>query len=101
MEGFYVPGSKPQRNNNPGDLEHAPGETHEGMDPIGSFATVEAGWAALERQLGRYANRGMTLQQLVEVYAPPVENNTQLYLGFVCGKLRCQPGTLVSTALTL
>ena len=51
-EGFYVKGSLPQRNNNPGDLEAAPGMLYRPGSKVGYFETPEEGWAALERQLG-------------------------------------------------
>lgn len=43
QEGFGIPGAVPTRDNNPGDLEHAPGEVHTGSSPIGSFATAQEG----------------------------------------------------------
>jgi len=100
-EGFYVPGSLPNRNNNPGDLRHAPGETHAGNpNAVGAFDTVEEGWAALERQLGLYAERGLTLSQMVDSYAPPSDDNDSVqYLQFLCDGLGCTPDTLVSQAL--
>jgi hypothetical protein len=103
QEGFDVPGSVPQRQNNPGDLVHAPGETHTPgeSEGVGSFATVQQGWAMLERQLQRYADRGMTLAQMVNIYAPPPDNDTAAYLKFLCQGLNCSPDTLVSEALKL
>jgi hypothetical protein len=103
QEGFAIPGSLPQRQNNPGDLVHAPGETHAPGEPdgIGSFHSVQAGWDMLERQLALYAERGLTLQQMVNVYAPPPENDTQAYLNFLCQGLACSPDTLVSQALEI
>ena len=102
-EGFYVDGSLPQRHNNPGDLRHAPGETHPDAmpDSVGSFPTVDAGWAALERQLQLYAERGLTLAQCIAIYAPPTENNSQQYLDFVCKGLNCDPSLSVAEALKI
>lgn len=102
QEGFYVAGSLPQRQNNPGDLRHAPGETHPGNpDAVGCFPDVATGWAALDRQLNLYGERNMTVQQMVEEYAPPSENNTQAYLDYVCQYVGCDPSTPVSAALQL
>lgn len=103
MEGFYVPGSKPSRFNNPGDLRHAPGMSHDGLGPndVGFFKTPEEGWAALERQLGLYAARGYTLEQLVSAYAPPSENDTTRYLDFICSGLGLPPSATVLSALKL
>lgn len=100
-EGFGIPGAVPTRNNNPGDLEHAPGEAHTTSSPIGSFPTVDEGWQRLEDQLLLYADRGYTMEHLAEVYAPPSENNTARYLNFLCTGLGCDPQTLVSEALQL
>jgi hypothetical protein len=102
-EGFYVPGSLPQRDNNPGDLRHSAHSFHTAAAPdaIGQIDTVADGWADLERQLGKYAARGMTVEQMVYEYAPPSENNSQAYLNYVCQYVGCVPGTLVSDALQL
>ena len=101
QEGFFVAGSKPNRQNNPGDLRHAPGESHEGMDPnaVGEFANAEEGWAALNRQLNLYASRGLTIEQMIQEYAPPSENNSQAYLQAVCNLVSCHPTDLVSQVL--
>lgn len=100
-EGFGVPGAIPTTHNNPGDLEHAPGETHDGPCPIGSFADMASGWAMLERQLRLEADRGLTLEQLIYCYAPPSQNNSAAYLKNVCAGLGLQSNTLVSEALKL
>jgi hypothetical protein len=101
QEGFGIAGDIPTTHNNPGDLEHAPGETHNDGTPVGEFPTVAAGWAALENQLQDYANRGLNLSQMVDIYAPPSENNTNAYLDFICEGLGCQPNTLVKDALLI
>lgn len=102
-EGFNVPGSVPNRSDNPGDLRHAPGEEHPAGDPnsVGSFDTADDGWAALERQLQLYAERGLTLEQAIYEFAPPSENNSEQYLQFVCDGLGCAPNILVSAALAI
>lgn len=89
-EGFDVPGSLPQRNNNPGDLRHSPHSFHL-LDPdaIGQIDTPEDGWADLERQLALFAGRGLTLEQAIYEFAPPSENNTAAYLAFICKGLGC------------
>jgi hypothetical protein len=100
-EGFGIAGDIPTTHNNPGDLEHAPGEMHDTGSPIGEFLTVEDGWEALENQLQKYADRGLTVQDMIEVYAPPTENDTDEYLDFICEGLGCQPNTLVKDALLI
>ena len=60
QEGYFIPGSLPNRNNNPGDLRHAHGENHPGNpDAVGDYPTATLGWDALQRQLGLYAERGL------------------------------------------
>jgi hypothetical protein len=102
-EGYYIPGSLPNRNNNPGDLRHSPHSSHaaDAPDAIGQIDTRVDGWADLERQLQIYAGRGMTIEQMVYEYAPPTENNSAAYLNFVCQYVGCEPQTTVSDALTL
>jgi hypothetical protein len=102
-EGFYVKGSVPNRNNNPGDLRHSPESTHLPGDPdgIGIIPSEAEGWADLERQLELYAARGLTLAQAIYEFAPPTENDSAQYLAFVCTGLGCTPDTLVSDALTI
>jgi hypothetical protein len=100
-EGFFKPGSLPQRRRNPGDLRHSPHSSHVGIDPdgIGIIPSAEDGWEDLERQLRIYAERGMTMRQMIAVYAPPNENNTTGYLERVCKGLQCGPDLPVSEAL--
>jgi hypothetical protein len=100
-EGFYVPGSVPNRDNNPGDLRHSPHSFHSAGDPngIGQIDTITDGWSDLERQLQIYASRGLTVAQAIEEYAPPTENNSAAYLAYVCQYVGCQPTDLVSDVL--
>lgn len=99
-EGFGIPGALPTRNHNPGDLRHSPHSQHpDDPNAIGVIDTDADGWADLERQLRIYAERGLTLVQLVEVYAPPDENDTARYLKFVCDGLGMGPGATVAEAL--
>jgi hypothetical protein len=90
MEGFGKPGAIPTVRNNPGDLRHGPHAKHyEGIgigeyNSIGWYDTVELGWSDLERQLTLYAMRGLTLDKLVMLYAPPTENDSENYLRFLC-----------------
>ena len=83
-EGFLVPGSLPQRRNNPGDIEEGRfAQAHGAMPTDGSrfaaWATPEAGYAAM-RQLITVAYLGLTLEAALAKWAPPVENDTGKYL---------------------
>lgn len=103
-EGFNVEGSVPQRFHNPGDLRHSPHSRHDPAhsDGIGQIDNDADGWADLERQLGLYATRGLTLRQMiVDYYAPTNENNSEQYLAFVCGGLGLPDDTPVSLALEI
>lgn len=102
-EGFYVPGSVPNRLHNPGDLRHSPHSYHtaDALDAIGSIDNDTDGWADLERQLNLFADRGLTLEQVIYEYAPETENDSAAYLTFVCQGLGCDASTPVSEALKL
>ena len=104
QEGFGVPGTVPTTHNNPGDLRHSPHSSHTPENPngIGMIDTVEHGWEDLERQLLIYAHEGLTLQQMVYLYAPPADhNNSSAYLNAVCTGLNLAPSTPVSQALEI
>lgn len=122
-EGFFIPGSLPERDNNPGDLRHSPHSFHPPGDPnaIGDIDTPADGWTDLETQLNRFANRGLTLEQMVRGlpapasigdpqhpieyvggYAPASDgNDTEGYIDFLCRGLGCGPATLVKDALLI
>lgn len=94
FEGFYNPGSRAQRNNNPGNLRYAGQPGAIGADSAGYaiFPTAEAGWQALRRQIQLDASRGLTLEQFIRKYAPPSENPTDAYLRFVSQRTGLAPG---------
>lgn len=100
-EGYGIPGSIPDRNNNPGDLRHSPHSFHPPDSPsgIGQIDTPADGWTDLERQLDLYAERGLTLQQAIYEFAPPEENNSAQYLKFVCDGLGLPDTATVAEAL--
>jgi hypothetical protein len=102
-EGFGVTGALPTRNNNPGDLMHAPGEDHPADAPnsIGSFPTPQQGWAALEEQLQRWADRGLTIAQAITLEAPPSCNDTAEYIDFICNELPAPSTMTVAQALEI
>lgn len=102
MEGFYKPGTRPNRNNNPGDIEwgkfaQAHGATH-AEQPAGRFAVFpspSAGFAALAALLRFHTYRDLTVAQMLARYAPCSENNTGAYLHFVCQDAGCEQSALV------
>ena len=64
MEGFHIPGSLAERNNNPGNLRMW------GRNPMsGGFAmfpNVEEGWRALRRQVELNIDRDLTWLEFFE-----------------------------------
>ena len=99
-EGFGLAGVKPTRDHNPGDLKHAP-HIYAFDGEIGIELDDDSGWADLERQLQLYASRGMTVRNMVQIYAPPSKNDTQMYLITLCDALAIAPDSLVSDALLI
>lgn len=74
IEGYF-PGSLSYKNNNPGNLRPA---GQPGCVPSGgfcTFATYDDGYAALVRDLTAKANRGMTIQDAINMYAPASDGN--------------------------
>lgn len=97
MEGFNIPGTISQRANNPGNLRWAAnqsGTIQAGKNgTFATFATPEEGWAALESYINK--NSGMTLRNFIAKYAPPSENDTVGYLGYLVKKLGISPDDTV------
>lgn len=81
-EGYFVQGSVPQRNNNPGDLRSAPWLNSPKISKnFVVFSSKFSGMAGLYHQLALEIARGLSLRHLVAKWAPPSDgNNTQNYL---------------------
>jgi len=114
MEGYFTPGSRPERNNNPLDLMYGPeakafGAT--GGDPrFAIFPDAKTGWLAGARWLGipaRFSTSGdliggylgATLKQVINRFAPPNENDTVNYLNYVCAHAEVTEDTILTTEL--
>ncbi len=103
QEGFYVPNSLAQRNNNPGNLRTW------GSNPIVSgyaqFATPDAGWNALYSQIQTNINRGLTLNEffagkpgLYPGYSPSADQNSPIaYANFVSQHIGIDPNIPLNT----
>ena len=82
-EGFYVLHSRPNRNNNPGDLEWRPWQEGFGAsrgDPrFAIFPTPQLGFAALKHLLGFPIYKGKTIMEFASTFAPSDENDTRQY----------------------
>lgn len=96
----YRPGTIAYRNNNPGNLIYVgqPGATL-GEGGFARFSDYASGRAALERQIGLYAGRGMTIQSMAETYAPWGHggNNPDVYAGRIASALGVPAGTTLSS----
>lgn len=88
MEG-YKPGTRAWRNNNPGNIWDGltSGKVRRiwpnlPIDDKGFiiYPSPQAGRAALENDLRIKVSRGMTLEALISMFAPPHENNTAAYI---------------------
>lgn len=82
--------SRGLRNNNPGNIRHSAGVTYlgeiKGADKeFRTFRTMSLGYRAIFVVLHTYCLRyGIrTLREAIERWAPPTENNTSAYVGFV------------------
>lgn len=103
VEGFYVQGqvpNRPQRNNNPGDIEFDSfsqkfGATH-GDPRFAVFPTIDQGFACLSALLRASSYIGLTLEACINRYAPPSENNTGMYVAAVCHWTGRQPTDVLS-----
>jgi hypothetical protein len=113
-EGFYIQGSVPNRNHNPGDLRHSPHSFHTAAAPdaVGQIDNDADGWADMSRQLRLYITESAgtcTVAQAIFKWAPTSENNTSAYLSFILDGapkegitgLGCPGETLLSDALLI
>lgn len=95
QEGWY-PGSVAYRNNNPGNLIYAgqAGATR-GADGFAVFDSYDSGLAALNNQLQLYAGRGLSISDMMNVYAPATQagNNPTLYASRIASALGVDPST--------
>jgi len=108
FEGFNIPHSRAQRNNNPGNINFGSfaqqfGATLEtipqGVEEKARFAyfpTTDQGWNCLRELLNSCYN-GMTILAAFNKYAPSTENNTESYAEFVCRETGLSLTTVLST----
>jgi hypothetical protein len=102
-EGFYTPGTRPNRNSNPGDIEYGPfaqahGATH-GDPRFAVFPDAATGFAAMAALFRSHGYSGLTVEQALNRWAPPAENQTNIYITNVCAWTGCKPTDLVSSLL--
>jgi hypothetical protein len=97
FEGFNTAGSRPARNNNPGDLKQAGQPGAVGTDPQGFaiFPDPGTGWTALYNQLNAYVNEfpGYSILQIMAHYlgqsvaTSDAQGNAYTYANFVASAL--------------
>ena len=90
MEGYEIPGSLAQRNNNPGNLRSW--GKHPKNKGFVVFPSPDAGWAALRRQVRLNIARGLTLEEFFAGkpgvyggYAPAGDKNDPAHYAQVVG----------------
>jgi len=98
-EGFYVPGSLAQVNNNPGNLKYVSWSVRKiGLDGsnFAVYASTDDGFMDLYDFIVQCANGGYTLHSFMNQYAPSVENDTNAYIYFLASELEVNEYTLLS-----
>jgi hypothetical protein len=109
MEGYY-PGTASYINNNPGNLMYV-GQAGATKSPSGFavFPTYDDGYQALIAQIQNYANRGLTIDQMMNLYAPAPSatcttacagNNPTLYANTIATALGVDPTSTVADAIS-
>lgn len=109
FEGFQVPGSLAQQNNNPGNLVYSPWESAYGGESNGaggfaSFPDASSGYAALQARLSQLESQGASISDVVNAWAgPQYPGNTQAsadnYTNFLAQQTGLDPNTPLSQAL--
>ncbi len=96
------------RNNNPGNLVYIPDPARAWDGQIGSdgrfgvYDTAARGVRALGKQLEKHARSGMrTVRTLINVWAPPSENNTGAYVAQVAKALNVAPDLMIDVSARL
>ena len=112
-EGFGItPFNRPTRLNNPGDLEFAHWNaaapyhaTLEQTQPtvrarFAHFPTAAQGWAALKALLLSAEYRDLTIAEMVNKYAPGIENDVANYIRYITAHCGCKATDKVIDVMT-
>lgn len=103
MEGFNVPGSRPNRNRNPGDIEYGKFTIAHGAtagDPrFAIFPDAATGFACMKALLQSPGYAGKTVEEALNRWAPSSENDTNAYVADVCKWCGCQPTDIIDNLL--
>lgn len=81
-EGYFSVKSIAFRQNNPGNIRATPLSYK-------TYVSKQTGWSALLADI--HANEGKTLREFITKYAPPSENNTDVYLNVMVLLTGIQP----------
>jgi hypothetical protein len=92
-----------ERNNNPGNIRRVAGVVWEGEaadqsgdDAFVIFTTPVYGIRAIARIMLSYAREGLdTVEQIIDRWAPPNENNSIAYVDAVCTECMVQPSDVI------
>jgi hypothetical protein len=106
MEGFFIDGSRPQRNNNPGDIEYGKftlAHAHCTLETVpdgevarfAHFETTTDGYAVLAALLRSDGYKGLTLRKCIYRYAPPNENSSLNYVDLICEWTGLSPDDII------
>jgi len=86
-------------NNNPGNLRFANQfGASQGEGGFARFESPEAGFSALVNQVKLDQSRGLTLGEFISKYAPPSENDTELYISQIEPKVGLDRSGLLANA---
>lgn len=103
MEGYYVSGTRPARNFNPGDIEYGRfAVAHGATGTDGRFAVFPdeaTGFAAMRALFQAHSYAGLTIAQAIAKWAPPNENDTERYTSLVCQWTGLTPSTVIDGCL--
>lgn len=95
------------RNHNPGNLRWSPFmlEERDGFavflnDGVGFAALVWDIWSKARGNTSTGLDANSTIEQLIHVWAPPHENDTEKYIEFVCNRTGLDRDTKLSALIT-
>lgn len=115
-EGFYVPGSRANRNHNPGNINWGSFALRHGAISIEKvpvnpktgqlietprfaiFPTDQLGFNAMSSLLIAHY-QGMTLKAAIYRWAPPIENDSEAYVQFVVNETGISSDTVLTPRL--
>lgn len=113
QEGFDVPGSRAQRNHNPGNIVYgtfathhgATGEDRDGIHPgepgFAVFPDDMIGFRALASLLAAPRYNKLTIREAIYIYAPPEDNDTAAYIRNICEMTGLRPTDPISKGISV